>query len=99
MSERLLPQITKDIKNFNKNDEKKIRTLLGFKTITSIIKYATESGVNIGKRKDTQKRRALDYARKLYNQAVDIINEKIIEERKERAKIRRVKKKNYIGCF
>ena len=93
MSKRLLREITKDIKNFNKNDEKKIRTLLGFKNITSIVKFAKDNGVDIGKRKDTQKKRALDYSRQLYNQAVDIINEKIIEERKERAKIRRVKKK------
>lgn len=90
MSERLKISIDKNVKNFTKNDERKIRNELNLKNINSVIKYARDAGVNLGKRRDTQKRRALDYARDIYNDRIEITNQNIIDARKERKKEQRI---------
>jgi len=90
MSERLKKSINKNVKDFTKNDERKIRKELGLKNINSIIKFAKDKGVNLGKKKDTQKRRALNYARGIYNDEIEITNNIIIEERKEKKKEQKI---------
>ena len=92
MTERLKISIVKNVKNFTKNDEKKIRNELNLKNINSIIKYARDAGVNLGKRKDTQKRRALDYARDIYNDRIDEKNKVVLDERREKKKTETFKK-------
>ena len=89
---KLLKSVNKSFENFSINDKRKIRNELNLKNIKSVIKFARDAGINLGKRIKTQQKRAFNYARDIYNDIVDEKNKVIKEERKEKKKTETFKK-------
>jgi hypothetical protein len=56
-----------DLNEIGKTNRKKIRDLYGVKNTKALIKLAQDEGVNLGKRKETQERRAYKYFGRFYN--------------------------------
>ena len=83
---KLLKTVNKSFEKFSKNDKRKIRNELNLKNIKSVIKFARDAGINLGKRIKTQQKRAFNYARDLYNDIVEEKNKVIKEERREKKK-------------
>ncbi len=89
---KLLKSVNKSFENFSINDKRKIRNELNLKNIKSVIKFARDAGINLGKRIKTQQKRAFNYARDIYNDIVDEKNKVIKEERREKKKNETFKK-------
>ena len=89
---KLLKTVNKSFEKFSKNDKRKIRNELNLKNIKSVIKFARDAGINLGKRIKTQQKRAFNYARDLYNDIVEEKNKVIKEERREKKKTETFKK-------
>ena len=89
---KLLKTVNKSFENFSINDKRKIRNELNLKNIKSVIKFARDAGINLGKRIKTQQKRAFNYARDIYNDIVDEKNKVIKEERREKKKTETFKK-------
>ena len=47
---KLLKTVNKSFEKFSKNDKRKIRNELNLKNIKSVIKFARDAGINLGKR-------------------------------------------------
>ena len=89
---KLLKSVNKSFENFSINDKRKIRNELNLKNIKSVINFAKDAGINLGKRIKTQQKRAFNYARDIYNDIVDEKNKVIKEERREKKKTETFKK-------
>jgi len=74
--------------NYTTTEQRKIRNELKIRSIKGLIKLARENG----KIKDTdtyeeQKKKALNYSARLYNDKIEIKNRKIIKDRKDKKKM------------
>ena len=57
-----------DLNKVGRTGKKKIRDLFGVNSTKNLIKLANEDGVNLGKRKETQEKRAYKYFGNMYNE-------------------------------
>jgi hypothetical protein len=77
--ERLL-----NLQTLSKPTQKKIRDAVGVKNVNQLIKLAKDNGVDLGKKKETQIKRAYEYFGEIENA--------LIEERNKQKKVKKVKK-------
>jgi hypothetical protein len=82
--ERLL-----NLQTLSKPTQKKIRDAVGVKNVNQLIKLAKDNNVDLGKRKETQIKRAYEYFG-------EIENDLIIERNKQLKKVKKVINKNII---
>ena len=92
MSGKLLKSVNRSFEDFSIRDKRKIRQELNLKNIKSVIKFARDAGVNLGKKIKTQQKRAFNYARDKYNDIVEEKNKVVLEERREKKKTDTFKK-------
>ena len=71
----------------------KIRNAVGVKTTKGLIKEAQKQGIDLGKRKETQEKRALEYFGSIYNNEVEEKNNITKNKRKEITKFKNFTKK------
>jgi len=75
---------TLNLENLGRTAKKLIRDAVGVKTTKQLIKLAIDSGVDVGKRKETQEKRAFEYFGEIYNKMVEDENKRIEEEKKKK---------------
>ncbi len=101
---RLVDTLSIKKHNYTTNEQKKIRKELNIRSINGIIKLAKDNNRFSENDSDVvKKRKALNYAAKLYNKKITIKNQQIMKERKKkkemndfRTRIQREIKKNDI---
>ena len=77
-----------DLNKVGRSGKKKIRDLFGVNSTKKLIKLANEDGVNLGKRKETQEKRAYKYFGNMYNE----IEEEFAIKQKQQKKVLKLKK-------
>ena len=70
----------------------KIRNAVGVKSTKGLLKEAQKQGIDLGKRKETQEKRAFDYFGSIYNNEVEDKNNLIKQRRKDMKKIKKTNK-------
>ena len=70
----------------------KIRNAVGVKSTKGLLKEAQKQGIDLGKRKETQEKRAFDYFGSIYNNEVEEKNNLIKQRRKDMKKIKKTNK-------
>ena len=77
-----------DLNKVGRTGKKKIRDLFGVNSTKNLIKLANEDGVNLGKRKETQEKRAYKYFGNMYNE----IEEEFAIKQQQQKKVLKLKK-------
>lgn len=77
-----------DLNKVGRTGKKKIRDLFGVNSTKNLIKLANEDGVNLGKRKETQEKRAYKYFGNMYNE----IEEEFAIKQQQQKKVLKIKK-------
>ena len=77
-----------DLNKVGRSGKKKIRDLFGVNSTKNLIKLANEDGVNLGKRKETQEKRAYKYFGNMYNE----IEEEFAIKQQQQKKVLKIKK-------
>ena len=72
-----------NVENITNTQLKKLRAFVGVRTINQLISRAGNE-IDLGVRPSTKRRRALNYWKGFYNNAVDIVRKSQEEERKNR---------------
>ena len=70
----------------------KIRNAVGVKSTKGLLKEAQKQGIDLGKRKETQEKKAFDYFCCIYNNEVEERNNLIKQRRKDLKKIKKTNK-------
>ena len=70
----------------------KIRNAVKVKSTKGLIKEAEKQGINLGKRKETQEKRAFEYFGSIYNNEVEDKNNLIKQRRKDMKKLKKTNK-------
>ena len=79
-----MPRRTIDNQNFTAGNKTTLRRAEGVRTTTQLLNRARNAGINLGRRRDTQERRAFDWARDRYNTDVLAEQERTARDRQRR---------------